>query len=135
MTRYITLVAMIATLSLTSAATANPPLRDVKEIDDGLFAVALADQIRKTCPEISARIFPAYRALRDLQNTARSMGYSQAEIDAHIESDAEKDRLRARGAQYFRQEGLAADVAGHCALGRKEIARNSTVGVLLKVSQ
>lgn len=127
-----TIAALALALSMTSVAAANPPLREVKEIDDGLFAIGLADQVRKSCPEISARVLRALGALQDLQNQAKSMGYTQAEIDAHVNSDAEKERLRTRGAQYMAALDLKTDQAGFCALGQKEIARGSTVGVLLR---
>ncbi|WP_299670904.1 DUF5333 domain-containing protein [uncultured Roseobacter sp.] len=122
-------------LAAPVSALAKPPLRDVKPIDDGLFAIGLADQIRKNCPQISARILPALSALQNLNQTAKDMGYTQAEIDAHVDSDAEKDRLRARAAQYMASKDLKTDQAGYCALGKEEIARNSTVGVLLRAEE
>lgn len=121
-----------AALAIPQGAAAKPSLREVKPIDDGLFAIGLADQIRKNCPEISARVLPALGALQALQSKARDLGYTQEEIDAHVASDVEKDRLRARGAQYLASKDLQADQAGYCALGRAEIDRNSTVGVLLR---
>ncbi|WP_298912798.1 DUF5333 domain-containing protein [uncultured Roseobacter sp.] len=117
---------------VTGVAAANPPLREVKSIDDGLFAIGLADQIRKNCPVISARIFRALGALQDLNAQAEALGYTKKEIDAHVDSDVEKDRLRARAADYMAAQGLKVDEAGYCALGKAEIARNSTIGVLLR---
>lgn len=122
----------VAVLALPQGGLAKPPLRDVKPIDDALFAIGLADQIRKNCPAISARVLPALGALQEVQRTAREMGYTQAEIDAHVDSDTEKDRLRARGAQYMASRGLETDQVGYCTLGKEEIARNSTAGVLLR---
>lgn len=122
----------VAALTVTGAMADNPPLRDVKSIDDGLFVVGLADQIRKNCPDISARVFRALGALQDLHSQALAMGYEKSEIDAHIDSDVEKDRLRARAADYMAAQGLTPDPAGYCALGRAEIERNSAVGVLLR---
>lgn len=130
-TTVFTCAAVIA-LAIPQIVAAKPTLRDVKPIDDGLFAIGLADQIRKNCPVISARVLPALGALQDLQSKARALGYTQAEIDAHVDSDIEKDRLRARGAQYLASKDLNTDQAGYCALGKEEIARNSTVGVLLR---
>ncbi|WP_299827454.1 DUF5333 domain-containing protein [uncultured Roseobacter sp.] len=122
-------------MSVTSAMADIAPLRDVKSIDDGLFVIGLADQIRKNCPKISARVFKALGALQDLNNQAMAMGYTKAEIDAHVESDAEKDRLRARARDYMAAQDLKPDEAGYCALGQKEIERNSKVGALLRTSQ
>ncbi len=125
-------MALAVLVAAPQGALAKPPLRDVKPIDDGLFAIGLADQIRKNCPQISARLLTALSALQKLNQTAKEMGYTQAEIDAHVGSDAEKDRLRARAAQYMASKDLKVDQAGYCALGQEEIARNSTVGVLLR---
>lgn len=119
-------------IAAPQSALAKPALRDVKPIDDGLFAIGLADQIRKNCPQISARVLAALSALQNLNQTAKEMGYTQAEIDAHVDSEAEKDRLRARAARYMASKDLKTDQAGYCALGKEEIARNSTVGVLLR---
>lgn len=108
------------------------PLSEVKSIDDGLFAIGLADQIRKNCPVISARVFKALGALQDLNNQAMAMGYTKEEIDAHVESDIEKDRLRARAKDYMAEQGLVPDETGYCALGKSEIGRNSKIGSLLR---
>nr|WP_299963050.1 DUF5333 domain-containing protein [uncultured Roseobacter sp.] len=127
--------AYLLAVVLAGSVAANPPLREVKAIDDGLFAIGLADQIRKNCPDIQARLLRALGALQDLNNEAKALGYSKAEIDAHVDSDAEKERLRARGKAYMAELGLEQDAAGYCALGHKEIDRSSTVGVLLRRSE
>ena len=44
---------------MATAATANPPLRDVPAIDDALLDLGIADEIRKNCPDISARLIRA----------------------------------------------------------------------------
>lgn len=119
-------------MAATGAGADIPPLRDVKSIDDGLFVIGLADQIRKNCPVISPRVFKALGALQDLNNQAISMGYTKGEIDAHVKSDAEKDRLRARAHDYMAQQGLMPNEAGYCTLGKSEIARNSKIGTLLR---
>lgn len=132
MRKSILMCATLAVVSVSSVAADNPPLREVKSINDGLFVVGLADQIRKNCPEISARVFRALGALQDLHSQALAMGYTKSEIDAHIDSDAEKDLLRARAADYMAARGLTPDPMGYCALGRAEIERNSAVGALLR---
>ena len=125
------LAGMIAS-GTTAGSAANPPLRDVAEIDTGLFVIGLADQIRKNCPAISARLLKALGAASDLQRKARSFGYSDEEINRHLKSDVEKDRLRAQAAAYLAERDVTADQEGYCALGRAEIARNSAIGALLR---
>jgi hypothetical protein len=123
----------LALLGGALQAQEKPALRDVPALDNGLFTLGLADQIRKTCPTISARMFVALGAYSDLRQTAKDMGYTRAEVEAHLDSDAEKDRLRARARSYFEEKGLRPDPAGHCALGKMEIAAGSDVGRLLRM--
>jgi len=127
-------IAMAAVMGamLGQSALALPPLRDVKSIDQGLFTVGLANEIRRKCPTISARVFYAIGVLQDLKREARSLGYTNAQIDAHVDSDVEKDRLRARGKAYMDARGLEQNEAGFCALGREEIAQKTEVGALLR---
>ena len=125
----------LVTLAMAGPVVAKPSLRDVPQIDDGLFAVGLADRIRKECPQISARFFQAVGFIRALEQSARDLGYSGAEIDAHLDSKAEKNRLRARAADYMASQGLEQTEQGYCALGRAEIAQKSTIGALLRLRE
>ncbi|TMM54943.1 DUF5333 domain-containing protein [Sulfitobacter sabulilitoris] len=125
--------AILACATLPALAAAKPPLRDVPQVDNGLFAVAVANEIRKTCPDISARMFTAWRFAQSLEAKAKAMGYTDAEIEAHLDSDAEKARMKARGAAYFKANGVSrGDPQGMCALGRAEIQKSSQIGALLK---
>lgn len=117
------------------AVAGKPALRDVPEIDDALFAVGLAHTIRKECPAIEARLFRAIGFLRDLERDARSRGYTEDEIRAHLKSDAEKQRLRARAADYMKARGYGQTKQGYCALGAAEIAQNSETGTLLRATK
>lgn len=120
-------------INLASAAIAKPSLREVPYVYEGLFDVAVADLIRKGCNDIDGRVFKGISVLRDLQRHAKSLGYSNAEIEAFIESDVEKDRMRARGAEEFAARGMSMDNPDDlCRFGRQEIAEKSTIGVLLR---
>tara|TARA_Y100000385_G_C13002185_1_gene597772 strand:+ start:343 stop:822 length:480 start_codon:yes stop_codon:yes gene_type:complete len=125
---------LIATIAvfLATAAVANPPLREVRSINDGLLAVGLADEIRKNCGSISGRILRGIARLRSIHNSAKAMGYSNQEIKVFVDSRAEKNRLKARGKSYLNANGANLDnEASMCALGRKEIVKKSAVGTLL----
>jgi hypothetical protein len=105
----------------------------VDEIDNGLLWVALADEIRKSCDDIDARILTAMWYLNSLKSTAREMGYNRDQVRAYLKSDEEKARMRARGEAYLAAHGVEpGDEAGLCKLGRAEIDRNSRIGALLK---
>lgn len=123
---------LVASL-LAGQADALPPLREVKKIDDGLLAVAIADELRKRCNMLDARMFRALNYLNSLKNAARDMGYSDAEIEAYVSSAPEKDRMRTRGEAYLKAKGVTiGDYAGYCSLGKDEIARGSAIGRLLR---
>ncbi|SDX20065.1 DUF5333 domain-containing protein [Roseicitreum antarcticum] len=129
------LVAMPAAAmpAAASQAAVNDALRGNPSIYNGLFAIAVADQVRKKCDSISPRMVSAFLFARSLQAEAREMGFSDDEIDAFLDSDAEKDRLRASVTRYFAQNGVVeSDPETYCALGRTEIARASQAGVLLR---
>lgn len=111
----------------------SPALRDVPEIENGLFAVALADAVRDGCPAIDGRILRGLALLRQLRRIANDLGYSDADIRAYVESDAEKARMRAKGKRFLAQNGVtAANPETLCAFGRAEISRNSAIGALLR---
>ncbi|QUJ75043.1 DUF5333 domain-containing protein [Sulfitobacter albidus] len=127
---------MIATtvIALTApAVAAKPALRDVASIDNAVFDVAVANEIRKNCPDISARMVRALRMYNDVKKEARKLGYTDAEIDAYADSDTEKARMKARGAAYFKANGVSeSDPQSYCALGRSEIQKSSRIGSLLR---
>ena len=77
---------ILASALMASAAAAKPPLRDTV-IDDALLSIGLADEIRKTCPDISARMVRALRTINGLKDQAMALGYSEAEIDAYRKSE------------------------------------------------
>ncbi|MEM8655907.1 MAG: DUF5333 domain-containing protein [Pseudomonadota bacterium] len=127
---------MALILSLTAGiASAKPHLRDVPEIDGTLLAVGIADEIRKNCPDISARMFRALTLVNSLKGRARDMGYSEEEIDAYRKSDVEKARLKAARAAYLESGGVTAgQPASYCALGREEIEKGGQIGALLRMN-
>ncbi len=131
--RALILAAVLVAVSPSLGASGLPPLREVPRIDDGLLAVGIADEIRKRCDGIDARMFRALRTLSDLKSEARAMGYSDDQIEAYVTSKAEKARMKARGAAYLAAHGASLqDTESLCALGRDEIAKGSQIGALLK---
>lgn len=127
----------ILTVSLLalSAGTviAKPPLRDVAQIDNAVFDVAVADQIRKKCDDIAPRIITALSLYRETRKLARKLGYTDDEIEAYGDSKVEKARMRAKGEAYMRANGVVtSDPQSYCALGRKEIQKASRIGSMLR---
>lgn len=125
--------AIISLSVLASPVLAKQPLNQVAAIDDALFDLGIADRIRKNCPTISARLFRALALVRELEQQARDLGYTQAEIDAYIDSDADKDRLRAKAVVFFEARGVdTSDPQSYCALGLEEIQKESRIGSVLR---
>ena len=115
------------------AAAAKPSLSSVAKVEDGLFAITVANKIRRECGDISGRIFKARSELLALYDYAQSQGYSEAEIDAYINSDAEKNRMRAKRDTYLANNGVVkSQPETYCAAGRAEIQKSSRIGALLK---
>lgn len=123
----------MALLVSPASASAQPPLREVAEIDNNMLWVALAIEISDHCGEIAPRTLKGLAFLNSLKNQAKALGYSNEEIKAYVKSDVEKARIRDLGEAYVKSKGLNPTDAGDlCTLGHAEIARNSQIGVLLK---
>ncbi len=124
-------------LTLAAPVQANqggalPPLSQVPQIDEGLLAVALADELRRVCDGVEARWLLAYATLNRLRSTARDLGYTEAQIDAHVNSAAEQARMEQIGQAWLRARGVTpGDHAAYCPLARAEIEQGSAVGRLL----
>ncbi|WP_163851033.1 DUF5333 domain-containing protein [Pseudooceanicola aestuarii] len=126
--------ALCLTLALAPlAAGAKTPLRDVAEIDDNMLWVALAIEISDKCEAIRPRTLKGFAFLASLKGTAEDLGYTSDEINAYVDSDAEKARIRAKGEAYVKSQGFDPEnTADLCTLGRAEIDRSSRIGSLLK---
>ncbi len=126
-------MAVLMAVVLAMPAAAKPHLRDVAKIDDHLMAVAIADEIRKTCDDISARMVRAYAVLRGLKTEARALGYSEEEIEDYVTSKAEKARMRVKATAWLAAQGVDAKKNSDlCAFGKQEITKASKIGELLR---
>ncbi len=129
------LIVAVATAVLTGAADAKSSMRDVPEIENMLFTVAIANEVGKKCGSLEGRWLRGYKMLFKLRRRANQLGYSDAEIRTYVESDVEKDRMRAKGYRYLESEGVVKNnPETFCALGRAEIAKSSAIGALLKAN-
>ena len=128
------LLAGAAVLTLpVGLAIAKPSLRDVPEVENIIFAAALAHEISKQCPTINARRIKALGMAWKLRSRANKLGYSDSEIRAYVESDTEKARIRAKGETYLKANGVDYNNPDtFCTFGHAEIAKSSAIGALLK---
>jgi len=136
MRRAVTTTALVLAMALTATvadAESRPPLRDVAQVDDGLLVLALADEMRKRCDDIDARMIRALGYINSLKANARDLGYSKDEIEDYVTSKSEKRRMRARGEAWMSARGVTpSDTAGLCSLGRTEIDAGTDIGALLR---
>ena len=120
------------TLALATPSFALPPLSENAYINDRLIQARVADRIRKECDTINARFAYAYSQARALQQYALDQGYTDAEVEAFLDSAADKARVKAAAEDYLAANGaVAGDSASFCALGVKEIAAGSVAGSLI----
>jgi len=120
-------------LAAQPQAEVNAALRGDAQIYNGLFAMAVGDQIRRNCDTIDARMVRAITFARSLERRARSLGFTEVQVRAFLDSREEKDRMRAQVERYFAQNGVrSGEPETYCVLGRAEIARGSQAGSLLR---
>lgn len=116
-----------------TAGEARPSLRDVPEIENPLFAVAVASEVAESCDRLAPRTLKGLNQLYRIRARANALGYSDSEIKAYIKSDQEKSRMRAKGERLLTQEGVKLDQPEtFCSYGLAEIEKNSAIGVLLR---
>ena len=126
-------IALATLVALPAVAEVKPPLRDVKEIDNELYYIAIANEISEYCPSISGRRLKAISVMWGLRSKANKLGYSDTEIRSYIGSDVEKDRMRTKGEAYLAAHGVTYDTPDtFCMLGQKEIQRNSAIGAYMR---
>jgi len=128
----------IAALTLAAVAgagslSAQTALKDQAQIRDGIIFAGMAYELSEECGSINARLFRGISYLQSLKSRATELGYSDAEIDAYINNDAEKDRLEGLARAQLAALGVVeGEEATYCAVGRDQIARNTRVGWLLR---
>ncbi|HEY9021107.1 MAG: DUF5333 domain-containing protein [Paracoccaceae bacterium] len=125
---------LVLALAAPAVAAGKPALRDLPQIDDRMLWVAIAIEISDRCDSIDPRTVRGLSYLWNIRSEAQKLGYSNAEIKAYVDSDAEKARMRARGEDYVRAQGLNPENdADLCKLGQAEIAKGSQIGAFLRM--
>jgi hypothetical protein len=127
----LTLAALVS-LGVTSGAMAQVPLNKNTHINNQLFAAAVGDVIRNTCPTVHARMFTVMSKANALKAYARAQGYTEVEVKAFLKSDVEKARMNKLRDAYLAEQGaVPGDVESYCKVGRAEIEKGSLIGSLL----
>lgn len=126
------LAALVAAALASGPAAALPPLSADARVSDSLVQARVADRLRRGCPDLDARLVRALSEARKLKRYARDLGYSEAQIEAFLDSRDERRRIYAEADRYLAANGV---VSGRpdtfCRLGRQEIERKTIAGSLL----
>jgi hypothetical protein len=118
---------------LPSQGMAKEGLDQEVEINEGLIAISMADTIRTSCPEISARFIDAFIFLKSLESEALALGYDGSEIKAFVNDADEKDRVLSLAQARLTTIGaLPNQPSTYCTVGLAEIQTGSAIGKLLK---
>lgn len=131
--RITAVIVLLATVSIAGNLSAESSLKDEPAVRDGIIDVGIAYEISQQCSSIRARTLRGITYLQSLRTTARDLGYSDAEIDAFIDSRAEKRRLEGLArAQLATLGAVDGQPDTYCTVGRAQMAANTRVGWLLR---
>lgn len=121
-------------VALAAPAEARVKLQDDKTIEDGLQVVAIAKLLYRGCDNITPRRIKAFSFARSLQSRARDLGYSDAEIDAYLDSDTDKARVKGKARAYLKARGVDFKTSAKlCSVGATEIRAETSVGQFLRL--
>ena len=128
-------VLALAFVGSAALAQARVPLPEDRAIEDGLTLVAIGNELRKNCDTVSPKYWKTYNFVRGLHSRARELGYSEAEIEAYLDSDPDKARVDARARAYLTARGVEyGNPDTFCTVARAEIERVTSVGSFLRVN-
>ena len=126
------LLALVFTLA-AAPALALVPLHKNPTVVNGFYNIGLADEVRKNCDKIDARMFRAFSYIKSIERFARNAGYSETEIDEFVDNKQEKEKLRTRIRADLAKRGASPKTPeGYCTVGHEEIAKGSAAGRLLR---
>jgi hypothetical protein len=124
---------LVALAVLGGTAVRAGALAQEDDINRRLVEMSVADEIRKRCDSISARLFAGLGLMMTLRSEARERGYTATEIEDYVTDKEQKRKIRARADAYIRAHGAEPnDGPSLCALGQSEIAKQSQIGALLR---
>jgi hypothetical protein len=127
------MLALVALIPATSAAVDLPPLAENERVRGEFLAGAVGDEIVDNCPSMSARMLVVIGKLNDLNNYARSLGYTSAQIREFRKNPENKAMLNGLRDEYLAANGVVAgDAESYCRLGRQEIENQTLIGSLLR---
>ena len=132
-TSILALVLFSGIVGLAGNLSAQTALKDVAHVREGIIAVGMAVELSDKCGSISPRTLRGINYLRGLQDHARGLGFSQAQIDAYVDDKSEKNRLEGIARTRLADMGVVnGQESTYCAVGRAQISQGTAVGRLLR---
>ena len=124
---------LILSLLATPALSQSVPLKEVEHVREGLITAGMALKIDEECSSVTVRMLRGLAFLNGLRSHAEGLGYTDAQIEAHLDDKAEEMRLRAIANDRLAAKGaVVGDAASYCAVGEAEMAAGSQLGRLLR---
>lgn len=125
--------ALLVVLAGQALAVDYTALRNDTRVHNELLAASIAWEIADQCETIKQRrAFGVIRAL-ELQSYARKLGYTNAELEAYVNSKEEQDRFRAIAEPWMVSQGVVLGQSDtYCALGEAQMEKGTLVGRLLR---
>lgn len=128
-----TLLLLTGFVIVAGTTAAHSQLRNEPTVTEGLINVAIAYEIGERCDSLDARRLAGINYLFALKTEAERLGYTEAEIDAFVDSDAEQDALEAIARGRLRDLGaVEGQWETYCTVGQAQIAQNTVAGQLLR---
>lgn len=125
---------LLCSLFIGTPIHAEPatPLGEVSEIRESLLAVGIAYRITEKCSSLRPRYIKGLSYLNSIKNRARDLGYSDAAIEAYVNSPVEKKALEEEGMRRLATQGAAGDDGeAFCRVGRSEMEKGTLIGGFL----
>ena len=132
-TPAIALAICVTVAGFSGAVSADPALKDVAHVREGLIATGMAVELSNRCSSISPRRIRGINYLFSLRKHAFDLGFSRAEVDAYTNDKTEENRLIVIAYGRLQDLGaVAGDEASYCAVGRAQIAEGNAIGRLMR---
>ena len=129
----LTLAGLVAPALAASQDEINATLSGDASIWRGLFALAVADEIRNNCPTMEARKLRALGELNNLRDYALKQGYESSVVREFVTSKEEKKKFKAEAAEWLKAKGAEPGKPdAYCKIGEEEIAKGTLAGSLLR---
>ena len=132
-TPILALAILCGTIGFAGNLSAQTALRDVTRVTEGIIAVGMAIELSDKCSTLSPRRLRGINFLRNLENHAKDLGFSQSQIDEFINNKDEERRLEAIARGRLADLGVVVgQESTYCTVGRAQIAQGTQTGRLLR---